>query len=150
MVRVPAVEIARIIFMLRLYSLHTRCIERLGPGRQIFTFCLSVLANTGDYSFNFFNKMIEINKIYNEDCLVGMLGICSLLALVSKEGNLVLDPFSGSASTAIAAWNTDRNFIGFEIDTEYYQAGVARLEKIMKTPRQLTINNYGNIRHTQR
>jgi site-specific DNA-methyltransferase (adenine-specific) len=52
-----------------------------------------------------------------------------LLALVSKEGDLVLDPFSGSASTAIAAHNTCRNFIGFEIDSEYYDAGMKRLNE---------------------
>jgi site-specific DNA-methyltransferase (adenine-specific) len=64
-----------------------------------------------------------------------------LLALVSKEGDTVLDTFSGSASTAIAAWNTNRNFIGFEIDKEYYDLSVERLNKVMKTPKQLTINN---------
>ena len=43
-----------------------------------------------------------------------------LIFLVSKEGDTVLDPFSGSGSTAIACLNTGRNFIGFEIDKEYY------------------------------
>jgi site-specific DNA-methyltransferase (adenine-specific) len=43
-----------------------------------------------------------------------------LLDLVTKEGDLVLDPFSGSASTGIASIKKQRNFIGFEIDTEYY------------------------------
>jgi site-specific DNA-methyltransferase (adenine-specific) len=54
-----------------------------------------------------------------------------LLALVSKEGNLVLDPFSGSASTAVACINTNRKFIGFEIDKEYYDASIKRISTIM-------------------
>ncbi|MDR2064566.1 MAG: site-specific DNA-methyltransferase [Prevotellaceae bacterium] len=62
-----------------------------------------------------------------------------LLALVTKEGDTVLDPFSGSASTAIAAWNTNRNFIGFEIDKEYYNASVERLNKILATTKQQKI-----------
>jgi site-specific DNA-methyltransferase (adenine-specific) len=52
-----------------------------------------------------------------------------LMALVTKEGDLVVDPFSGSGSTAIAAYNTRRHFIGFEIDDEYYQASMERLKK---------------------
>jgi site-specific DNA-methyltransferase (adenine-specific) len=62
-----------------------------------------------------------------------------LLALVSKEGDLILDPFSGSASTAIAAHNTGRNFIGFEIDREFYEAGVRRLNKALNTPKVLEL-----------
>jgi site-specific DNA-methyltransferase (adenine-specific) len=50
-----------------------------------------------------------------------------LMALVTQEGDIVLDPFSGSASVAIAAYNTNRQFIGFEIDTEYYEKSVQRL-----------------------
>ena len=57
-----------------------------------------------------------------------------LLALVSKEGDLILDPFSGSGSTAIAAYNLDRSFIGCEIDEEYYRSSVERInEKISQT-----------------
>ena len=51
-----------------------------------------------------------------------------LLALVSKEGDLVVDPFSGSGSTAIACMNSNRKFIGFEIDDEYYQAAHNRIQ----------------------
>jgi len=57
-----------------------------------------------------------------------------LLALVTKEGDLVLDPFSGSASTAVACINTNRHFIGFEIDKEYYDLSIKRLNDILKTP----------------
>ncbi len=53
-----------------------------------------------------------------------------LLALVTKEGDLVLDPFSGSASTAVACINTNRHFIGFEIDKEYYDLSMMRLNDL--------------------
>lgn len=52
-----------------------------------------------------------------------------LLALVSKEGDTILDPFSGSASTAIACINTQRNYIGFEIDKEYYDLSIKRISE---------------------
>jgi len=57
-----------------------------------------------------------------------------LLALVTKEGDLVLDPFSGSASTAIACINSNRHFIGFEIDKEYYDLSISRLRQVTETP----------------
>ena len=53
-----------------------------------------------------------------------------LLALVSKEGDLVCDTFSGSYSTAVACINTNRNFIGYEIDAEYFDAGKKRVESL--------------------
>jgi site-specific DNA-methyltransferase (adenine-specific) len=59
-----------------------------------------------------------------------------LLALVSKEGDVVLDPFSGSASVAIAAYNTGRQYIGFEIDKEYYEASVERVNNVLISPKQ--------------
>lgn len=52
-----------------------------------------------------------------------------LLAIISCEGDIILDPFSGSASTAIACINTKRNYIGFEIDKEYYDLSVNRIKK---------------------
>jgi site-specific DNA-methyltransferase (adenine-specific) len=62
-----------------------------------------------------------------------------LLALVSKEGDVVLDPFSGSGSTAIACINTGRRFIGMEIDGEYYDGGSERVQRAM-AERQAELN----------
>ena len=53
-----------------------------------------------------------------------------LLALISCEGNTILDPFSGSGSTAIACINTGRNYLGFEIDKEYYDLSMGVISKL--------------------
>lgn len=45
----------------------------------------------------------------------------------SNEGDLVFDPFMGSGSTAIAALETNRNYLGFEIDKEYYDVSIERI-----------------------
>jgi DNA modification methylase len=39
----------------------------------------------------------------------------------SNPGDLVLDPFMGSGTTAIMAYDTDRDFVGFEIDDTYFK-----------------------------
>lgn len=56
-----------------------------------------------------------------------------LLALVSKQGDTVLDPFAGSFSTAIACHNMNLKFIGFEIDKEYYEAGLKKIKELCLT-----------------
>jgi DNA modification methylase len=43
-----------------------------------------------------------------------------IIKIHSNTGELVLDPFMGSGTTAIAAINTDRQFVGFELNEEYY------------------------------
>jgi site-specific DNA-methyltransferase (adenine-specific) len=43
-----------------------------------------------------------------------------LLKLCTHEGQMVLDTFVGSGSTRIACYETNRNFIGFDLDSEYY------------------------------
>lgn len=54
----------------------------------------------------------------------------------SNEGDLVLDCFSGSGTTAIACHNLKRRFICIEKDKDYYEASVKRLEDAKK---QLTL-----------
>lgn len=46
----------------------------------------------------------------------------------SNEGDLVLDPFMGSGTTAKVARSFHRNFIGFEISTEYWKLANKRLQ----------------------
>lgn len=51
-----------------------------------------------------------------------------LIRMFSFVGDIVLDPFSGTGTTHIAAAHCGRNSMGVEIDPEYFQAGVKRLE----------------------
>ena len=49
--------------------------------------------------------------------------------MIPEQTGVILDPFSGSGSTALACKNTGRDFIGFEIAPEYWAAAVERLQK---------------------
>jgi len=53
-----------------------------------------------------------------------------LIELVTKKGQIVLDTFVGSGTTAVAAKTLGRNYIGFEIDKNYAQIAQQRLESI--------------------
>lgn len=46
----------------------------------------------------------------------------------SNEGDLVLDPFCGTFTTGFVAKENNRDFIGIEIQDEYYKIGLRRLE----------------------
>lgn len=47
----------------------------------------------------------------------------------TKEGDVVLDCFSGSGSTALACLETGREFIGCEANKEYYEKSLERLSQ---------------------
>ena len=46
-----------------------------------------------------------------------------------KENDIILDPFLGSGTTAVAAQNLKRNFIGIEISEEYVKIARERLRQ---------------------
>lgn len=46
-----------------------------------------------------------------------------------EESGIVLDPFMGSGSTGVACVNAGRNFIGIELDKQYFDIAVQRIER---------------------
>ncbi len=53
-----------------------------------------------------------------------------LILMTTDENDIVLDPFSGTGTTAISAKRLGRKYIGFEIDKEYVIISQQKLEQI--------------------
>ncbi|MFA7537896.1 MAG: site-specific DNA-methyltransferase [Candidatus Cloacimonadaceae bacterium] len=54
-----------------------------------------------------------------------------LILIGSKEGDTVIDPFMGSGTTGVVAKRFNRNFIGIEIDDEYFEIAQKRIERTL-------------------
>ena len=55
-----------------------------------------------------------------------------LIKLFTKEKSVVLDPFMGSGTTAVAAINSNRNYMGFDINQEYIDISNNRVLSVLK------------------
>lgn len=52
-----------------------------------------------------------------------------ILQYYTKEGDIILDPFAGSQSLHVACHRLKRNYIGFEINENYYNQGCEWVER---------------------
>lgn len=68
------------------------------------------------------------NNLHDTEKPVELMKI--LIENSSKENGIVLDPFVGIGATMIAAKETNRRFIGYEIDENYFDIAYNRLDKI--------------------
>ncbi|MEL0564826.1 site-specific DNA-methyltransferase, partial [Lactobacillus jensenii] len=56
-----------------------------------------------------------------------------LIKTYTDEGDLVLDSTMGSGSTGVAAINTNRDFIGIELDNNYFEIAERRINEAYKS-----------------
>ena len=54
-----------------------------------------------------------------------------LIKTYSNENDTILDFTMGSGSTGVACLQTNRNFIGIELDAEYYEMAKQRIRSII-------------------
>lgn len=71
---------------------------------------------------------VEYPKLHQTQKPVDLLAY--LIKTYSNEGETVLDNCMGSGSTGVACIQTNRNFIGIELDKEIFQGAKNRIEKI--------------------
>ena len=66
-------------------------------------------------------------KVHPTEKPVELISI--LIENSSDPGDIVLDPFLGSGTTCVAAVNTNRHYIGFELDEKYFDIACQRLDE---------------------
>lgn len=62
-----------------------------------------------------------------------------LIKTYTNEGEIVLDNCMGSGSTIVAAINTNRHYIGFELEPHYFEIAQKRIEEAKKAKEDKTI-----------
>lgn len=94
----------------------------------------SLRTNIWKYSVSFNDKIVKHPAVFPEklaeDCILSW----------SIEGDTVLDPFMGSGTTAKMAMLNNRNYIGFELNEEYYNGILKRLDKFKDNNKNQTYN----------
>lgn len=90
--------------------------------------------NTGECQFNGTSptNMLEFgfnkNEIRIHEAQKPLALIEYLIKLTTRKNQVVIDPFMGSGTTAVAAKNLNRRYIGFESNPEYHNKSLKRLK----------------------
>lgn len=70
----------------------------------------------------------KMKKMYNHPTIKPLNIISNVISNSSHEGDVVLDCFMGSGTIGVACKELNRNFIGIEIDSNYYEIAKKRIE----------------------
>ena len=65
------------------------------------------------------------------------------IKFMTYKNDLVLDPFMGSGTTAVACINLDRQYVGFEISEKYHNIAIDRVNKVLS--KKLTTEKAGEF-----
>ena len=88
-----------------------------------------------------FNNLKTHHSVWNYDLDSKKMGhltpkplalLENIIKHTTDEGDIVLDCFLGSGSTALACINTNRKYIGIEKEEEYYNLSISRIDKHKK------------------
>lgn len=87
----------------------------------------------GTRLYDWFNDIQIVKNVSkeknNHPCPIPVKLIERIILLTTKENDLIFDPFMGGGTTAIACINTNRNYIGCEIDSAYCDIANERIKQ---------------------
>jgi site-specific DNA-methyltransferase (adenine-specific) len=78
----------------------------------------------------YFNNEHNVNAFHPTQKPVALMEY--LIKTYTNDGDLVLDNCMGSGSTGVACINTNRKFIGMELDENYFEIAQNRINKVIK------------------
>ena len=101
------------------------------------SFEFGIWATRGKWTFNrvkpfeelYFEIIIGLDKHNSHPTRKNIKVIQHLIEILSSKNDIVLDPFLGSGTTAIAAEQLGRQWIGFELNPEYCKIAEVRIVK---------------------
>ncbi len=79
----------------------------------------------GVWQFNYEGRDIRDKKVHPATFPISLA--TRVIELFTHEGELVLDPFVGSGTTLVAAQDTERNAVGFDLQQRYVDVSESRL-----------------------
>ena len=81
------------------------------------------------YDWWHINQVKNVSKEKtNHPCQMPLEVMKNIIGILPEEYT-ILDPFMGSGTTGVACKELDRNFIGIELDSEYFEIAKERIEK---------------------
>jgi site-specific DNA-methyltransferase (adenine-specific) len=91
----------------------------------------------GEFHTKFTYYLTPLNqkdkKLYGHPTVKPLNIVRNFIINSSLPGDIVLDPFMGSGTTAVACLETDRHFIGFETNEDYYNIALSRISQLPPT-----------------
>jgi site-specific DNA-methyltransferase (adenine-specific) len=89
----------------------------------------------GTRLYDWFSDVQMVKNVSKEKgihpCPVPVQLMERIIKLTTNEGDLIVNPFMGSGTTAIACMNTNRRFIGFEINKDYFEEANKRIDETL-------------------
>lgn len=103
-------------------------LHHLGPNNKL-TSNTEYKQNFTNYPTELIEFDIENDTIHETQKPVKLIEY--LIKTYSNEGDMVLDNTMGSGTTGVGCMNTNRNFIGIEIEDKYYNLSEERIKKVL-------------------